>query len=163
MAISFIVGETQRENLPDGDYTAVVKHIEEKMDKYGTYIQIEEEITHPSEYSGRLETERFYIGAYDDTKKNRAKWQFSVLCKQLCGLKTGEALSEGNIVNKKFVLTIKNNSSDNGKVYQNTVRRVVLPNQEASEVKSDTVMYGNIGIQSDQPVYTKPLNDEVPF
>jgi hypothetical protein len=145
MTISFIIGETQRENLKDGDYIAVIKNLEEKMDKFGSYFEIEVSILEPNEYSGRVETERFYVGSDDEKKRKMAKWQFSLLCKQLTSLKTGEAITGDKLLNKKFKMTVKNNMSENGKVYQNTVNRVLIESQEYL------------------PEQNKPLNDDVPF
>ena len=167
MSFNFTIVETERENLPNGDYTAIVRSVEEKMDKYGSYVEVQHEILDPVQYIGRTEYERFYIGSYETVKQGRAKWQFSVLCKQLTGLKTGEALTEGNLVGKKFILTIKNNEADNGKVYQNTENRRLLPNQDeepaVTTVAPSPTMYGNIEITPQVLSNAWPINDDVPF
>ncbi len=158
MALNYTITETKRDNLHDGDYTAIVKGIEEKMDKYGSFIQIEEEIVDPAAHYGRIEYERFYIGAYDQTKKERAVYQFSRFCKQLSGLETGDVLTDDDLIGKKFILTIKNNIGNDGKIYQNTVNRVLIPS-----TTEETIQYGGLSIPQEPVQSNKPLNDEVPF
>lgn len=170
MSINWTITETKKENLIDGDYIVELKNIEEKMDKYGTYIQIEERIEDPSEYEGRMEYERFYVGAYDQQRKERAVYSFSKYCKQISGLKTGEVTTNAHLLGKRYIKTIKNAiSENNGQIYQNTINRILVPttnktsNPTPTNNSVNTVTYGGISIPQTPSNSAQPLNDEVPF
>lgn len=163
---NFTVTETERENLKDGDYIGIIRSISEKMDKYGAYINIEWELIDPLVVAGRLENERFYIGSYDQIKKERAVYQFSKFCKQLHNLKVGEKLSRDILIGKKAQITIKNNLADNGNVYQNTINRMLIEDQDHPLDQKGSSMYGGTSVplvDYIDPIPTGTYNDEVPF
>lgn len=153
---NFTVTETERENLKDGEYIGIIRDMSEKVDKYGAYINVEWEIVDPLEVAGRIENERFYIGSYDQIKKERAVYQFSIFCKQLYNLKVGEKLTRDLLIGRKAELTVKNNIADNGRAYQNIVGRKLLEAHQA-------IMYGSINISTEPDIPSGTYNDEVPF
>jgi hypothetical protein len=159
MSIEYRITETERENLLDGDYVAVIKKVEEKMDKYGSYFEVEEELLSPVDVEGRREFERFYTGAYDEDKKRKSEWAFSKLCKQLLPLKTGEILKIEHLVGKHFIKTVKNNIGTSGRAYQNTVSRILIEDLLSIPQREDK--------RPSPPQETAksdwPIDDEVPF
>ncbi|MGN6560780.1 MAG: hypothetical protein ACTHJ2_09675 [Candidatus Nitrosocosmicus sp.] len=171
MSFSYTIPEPyKKENLPNGQYLAKLKSIEEKMDKYGTYIEIEEEYLDPGEHLGRIDTERFYVGAYDQKKKERGVNSFNIFCKQVANLSPGEILTDSHMLDKKYIKTIENNMGKNGFMYQNTKERILVSSQPTNKVlaeqqaaNNESVLYGKIAVlQQPAPVYQQ-LNDEVPF
>jgi len=163
MGFEFKIVQTDRENLLDGDYVAVIRSMEEKTDKYGDYILVEEELLSPVDVQGRIEYERFYIGSYEQIKKERAVEQFSIFCKQLSTLKDGDVLKSEHLIGKKFIKTIKNNTANNGKVYANTVGRLLIEDSIDRASAIQTVLYGKIAIPKAEATGEWPIEDEVPF
>lgn len=179
MSFSYTITETEKENLPDGDVIADLVSVEEKVFTYNgqmnSAVVIGWDIIDPVELTGRTEYETFYTGHSDPKKAAFGKWKFSVLCKQIAQLKTGETVSREHLLGKRAQLTVKNNVADNGKVYQNFVNRVLLPSQSKADVAiaiaslrdagaaSNSLTYGGIQIPEVPSVSTVPLNDEVPF
>jgi len=164
MSIEYKVTETERENLLDGDYVAVLKSIEEKMDKYGSYFMVEEELLSPVDCEGRREFERFYTGAYDEERKKRADWAFSKFCKQLLPIKSGEILKLDGLVGKHYIKTVKNNIGANGKAYQNTTNRILVEGEVMQQPEDKAAMYGKLAAPSQEPPKQAwPIDDEVPF
>lgn len=163
MSINFEIPETDRENLNDGEYLAVLKEITEEMDKWGSYVKITEQLE-----GGYLRYERFYTGSFDEVKKQRAIKSFGIFCKQLSGFQTGQIITDSDLLGKKYILAIKN-SEYNGKMYENAVKRTLVeapaidaqPQQQ--QEAAQTMQYGGIGIPQTPAPSNKPLNDEVPF
>jgi hypothetical protein len=162
MGLTYEIPETNRESLNDGEYLAVLKSMVEEIDKYGTYVKIGEELD-----GGIIRYDRFYIGSYDPEKKKRAIVQFGIFCKQLSGLKTGEKITDQDLLNKKYILTIKNNYSETTqRTYENVAKRVLVeaPQFETTNQNPQTaVQYGGISIPQEPIISNQPLNDEVPF
>ena len=169
-----VENEPERLNLSDGDYIAVILNVEEKMDKYGTYIQVEEEFLDPPEVNGYNNFERFYTGAYDEEKQKWGKIFFSRLCKQLLGVSGSSDIDTDDLIGKRFIKTIKNTIGKNGNSYQNTTNRVLIKDNSSLSttisansslsIPEATVLYGNIAIPNkSEPGNADPLNDEVPF
>ncbi len=169
MAFNYTITETEKENLPNGKYIGLLKSVEDKVFSYNgemiSYVSIGWELFDPLEYTGRMEYENFYIGHSDEKKRNRAKWQFSIFCKQIAQLRTGETVAEEHLIGKKAELTVENNTSDNGKTYQNIVNRVLLPSQSNKEISDQIIGIAGSGMQPLQaPVYpSDALSDQVPF
>jgi hypothetical protein len=164
MSIEYRVTETERENLFDGDYVAVLRSIEEKMDKHGSYFVVEEELLSPVDVEGRREFERFYTGAYDAERKKRSDWGFSKFCKQLLPIKAGEVLKLEDLVGKHYIKTVKNNVGANGKVYQNTTNRILIEGEVTPQPEDKAAMYGKLAVPSQEPTKQSwPIDDEVPF
>jgi|KBSSwiStaDraftv2_1062776.scaffolds.fasta_scaffold31603_9 hypothetical protein len=162
MTLNFEIPETERETLKDGEYLAVLKTMVEEIDKHGTYVKIGEEID-----GGTIRYDRFYIGSYDPEKKKRAIIQFGIFCKQLSGRKTGEKITDQELLNKKYILTIKNNFCEKtDRIYENVTKRVLVEAPQLDTISQNsptTVQYGGISIPQEQTVSNQPLNDEVPF
>ena len=154
MSFSYTITETEKENLPDGDVIADLVSVEDKIFNYNgkmnSAVVVGWDIIEPMEFM-RREYETFYTGHSDPKKAAFGKWKFSVLCKQIAQLKTGETVTKENLIGKRAQLTIKNNIADNGKNYQNIVNRVLLPSKSNHESNINS-------INSDHP-----LNDDVPF
>lgn len=165
MSIEYRVTETERENLLDGDYVAVLRSIEEKMDKYGSYLVVEDELLSPVDFEGRRDFERFYTGAYDEEKKKRALWAFSKLCKQLLpNIKAGEVVKTYELVGKHYIKTVKNNIGANGKAYQNTTNRILIEAEVMPQPEDKAAMYGKLALPvQESPKQVWPIDDEVPF
>lgn len=163
MALNFEIPETDRENLNDGEYLAVLKEIVEEMDKWGSYVKITEQLD-----GGYLRYERFYTGSFDEAKKLRAIKSFGIFCKQLSGFKTGQIITDNDLLGKKYILTIKN-TEYNGKMYENVVKRTLVEapaleeKTQQQQAVAQTVQYGAIGIPQTPAPSKQPLNDEVPF
>lgn len=169
MALNFEIPETDRENLNNGEYLAVLKEIVEEMDKWGSYVKITEQLN-----GGYLRYERFYTGYFDEAKKLRAIKSFGKFCKQLSGFKTGQIITDDDLLGKKYILTI-NNAEYNGKMYENVVKRALVEAPSMNEdfktslidrvVTGDvaTTQYGVISIPQTPAPSNQPLNDEVPF
>lgn len=165
MSYIYTITETEKQNLPDGQYIEEITSIEEKMYSYQdnmiTYVEVKWEVHFPDEYKGREEIEKFYIAHSDPIKASKAKRKFSELCKQMTGMKTGEALNTGSIIGKKALVTVKNNVSDkDGKLYQNILNRVLLPSKELnsgiqSQAKEGSLTYGGLKIPQEIPQVTK--------
>ena len=162
MNFEFTISETEHENLHDGNYIAIVGSVEEKMDKYGTYVSVEWNIQEPEAFWGRSHAERFYIGHNDEFRKGKAVAAFSRFCKQISNLQTGDKLTDDHLVGKKAELTIKNNISADGKVYVNVINRMLVGDTNSPDNGDNTVMYGKIAIPQETQTF-EPLNDEVPF
>ena len=162
MAFVWEMTETGKEKLKDGEYLAVLKGIEEKMNEWGSYIQIEEELD-----GGRIRYEKFHVGHNDQKKKERAIKSFNLFCFDLTGSALGTQIEEKELLNKKYILTIKNITLDNGNIWEKAVSRspVEAPALE-DEGKIETpsaIQYGKINIQQPIPGTQTTLNDEVPF
>lgn len=156
--------EEQRENLLDGDYVAVIRNIEEKMDKYGSYVLVEEELLSPVDVQGRKEFERFYTGAYDEEKQKWGNIFFSRMCKQLLGVSASSVIDSDALIGKHFTKTVKNEIAKNGKAYQNTTNRVLIEGDAIPAIIDKTVMYGKIALPNQAVSETNwPVDDEVPF
>jgi len=178
MSFTYVITETERENLPDGTYRQKMTSIEEKVSSYqgemSSYIEVKWEILFPLEYKGRVETDTFYVGHSDAKRANTAKWKFSELCKQMTGLKTGAALNTGEMIGKEADVTVQNNTSEkNGKVYQNVINRVLVTTQTNSQItptdpydkeKTHKVLeIAGFQLPTTPTPSALPLNDEVPF
>lgn len=159
MSIEYKITATEKENLLDGDYVAVIKKVEEKMDKYGSYFEVEEELLSPVDVEGRREFERFYTGAYDDDKKIKSGWAFSKLCKQLLPLKTGDLVKVDHLVGKHFIKTVKNNIGTSGRAYQNTVNRILIEDLSSIPQREER----QPSPQQEAAKLEWPVDDEVPF
>lgn len=173
MAFTYTITETEKENLPNGDYIGILRSVEEKVYSYNGqmnfYVSVGWEILDPIEYQGRMEYEEFYTGHSDKKKSDKGKWRFSTLCKQIAQRRTGETIAEEHLVGKKAILTIENNTLENGKTYQNIINRVLLPSQSNKEASENVSMLDPVGIAGSGMVAMQasnppiPLNDEVPF
>lgn len=177
MSFTYVITETERENLPNGVYREKLTSVEEKIYSYQgemiSYVEVKWDVLSPEIYKGREEIETFYIGHSDAKRASTAKWKFSELCKQMTGLKTGEALDTKSLIGKEALVTVENNFSEkNGKTYQNIVNRVLQPSQsnhgsvlEDSNPEKTAAILAMAGIQMPTtPVASgQPLNDEVPF
>lgn len=170
MTFSYTITETEKDNLPDGAYIAVLKSVEDKIFSYNGqmigYISVGWELLDPQEYIGRMEYENFYTGHTDEKKMNRAKWQFSILCKQIAQLKTGETVADKHLVGKKAQLIVQNNIYEkNGKTYQNIVERILLPSQSNKDTTNQIIGIAGSGMHPFQAptLPSDALNDDVPF
>jgi hypothetical protein len=156
--------ETERENLLDGDYVAVIRKVEEKMDKYGTYILVEEELLSPVDVEGRRVFERFYTGAYDEEKQKWGKSFFSRMCKQLLDTRGSLVVDVDALIGKHYIKTVKNNTAANGKTYQNTTNRILIEGEVMPQPEDKAAMYGKLAAPSQEtPKQSWPIDDEVPF
>lgn len=164
MAFTYKIRETEYENLKDGEYLAQLKGIEEKMNEYGSYIQISEQLQ-----GGRMRYQKFDVGSNDPKKQDRGHKDFSTFCSQLSGLSTGHDISDQGLLNKKYILTIKNIELKNGNMWEKAVKRTLVeaPPLEAMPQQQQPVaqnmQYGGIGIPQNPVTSNQPLNDEVPF
>lgn len=177
MSFTYVITETERENLPNGVYREKITSIEEKVYAYQgnmiSYIEVKWDVLSPEEFKGREEIDTFYVGHSDAKRANTAKWKFSELCKQMTGLKTGAALDTGDMIGKEADVTIENNISEkNGKVYQNVINRVLVTSQSNSEILPTThdpektaaiLALAGIQLPTTPVASAQPLNDEVPF
>ncbi len=166
MSFKFTVteSEAERENLLDGDYVSVIRSVEEKMDKYGVYVLVEEELLSPVDVEGRREFERFYTGAYDAEKQKWGQIFFSRMCKQLLGISGSSVIDSDALVGKHFIKTVKNNIGKGEKVFQNTTNRVLIEGESIAPIIDKTVLYGKIAVPNQGASETAwPVDDEVPF
>lgn len=163
MGFTYKIRETEYENLKDGEYLAQLKGIEEKINEYGSYIQIMEQLE-----GGRMRYQKFDIGNSDPKKEERAHKDFSTFCSQLSGYATGVDISDESLINKKYILTIKNIEMKSGNMWEKAVKRTLveapaLDAQPHEQTAVQTMQYGGIGIPQTPAPSNKPLNDEVPF
>lgn len=162
MAFVWEITETGKEKLADGEYLAVLKGIEEKINEYGNYIQIEEELD-----GGRIRYEKFHVGHTDQKKKERAIKSFNLFCFDLTGCALGTKIDEKELLNKKYILTIKNIMFDNGNIWEKAVSRTPVEAaalEVGSPIETPSVMqYGKINIPETIPLIQSNINDEVPF
>lgn len=164
MSFTWEITETGKEKLADGEYLAQLKSIEEKINEYGNYIQIAEQLD-----GGRMRYEKFPVGHSDPKKAERAIKAFNLFCYDLTGFELGKKASESDLLSAKYILTIKNITFDNGNVWEKAASRVRVqaptidaqPQQQQEAVQ--TMQYGGIGIPQTPAPSNKPLNDEVPF
>jgi len=164
MAFVWEITETGREKLADGEYLAALKFIDEKIDEYGSYIQIAEQLE-----GGKIRYEKFYVGHNDMEKRKKAIKSFNLFCFDITGMPLGSKLDEKELLNKKYILTIKNIIFENGNTWEKAASRVrveapKLDEEETSSIPTPTTQYGGIAIpQTAFVAPTTPLNDEVPF
>lgn len=164
MAFVWEITETGREKLADGEYLAALKFIDEKIDEYGSYFQIAEQLE-----GGKMRYEKFYVGHSDPEKKKKAIKSFNLFCFDLTGMPLGTKLDEKELINKKYILTIKNIVFENGNTWGKAVSRArveapKLDEEVASAIGAPTTQYGGIAIpQTNFAAPSAPLNDEVPF
>lgn len=162
MSFTFEIGETRYENLANGDYLVVLKGIEEKINEYGTYIQIVEQVD-----GGRMRYQKFNVGHTDEKKRATGIKDFSTFCSQLTGLTKGQKVNGQHLLNKKYILTILNIQFENGNVFEKAVKRVLVeapPLVSPTDMQApNTMQYGGIGIPQQPAASNQPLNDDVPF
>lgn len=160
MSFTWEITETGTEKISDGEYLAALNSIEEKINEYGSYIQISEQLD-----GGKMRYEKFHVGHSDEKKRERAIKSFSLFCFDLTGKPLGTRIEEKELLSKKYILTIKNIIFDNGNVWEKAVSRVLVAAPALSDLPEpqSTVQYGAIGIPQQPVVSNQPLNDDVPF